>query len=134
MDTFCAISRLRDANLCRLSIDAVVLTDYVATRWYRAPEILLGSAKYVQRMRRCVGVKRPVYPALVYNVTFFAPFRSFRYTKAVDMWSMGCIIAELYAGQPLFPVRRTPRHHSLRCAHSGREGGKGNGSKKGEGL
>jgi mitogen-activated protein kinase 15 len=22
------------------------LTDYVATRWYRAPEILLGSAKY----------------------------------------------------------------------------------------
>ena len=23
-----------------------VLTDYVATRWYRAPEILLGSTKY----------------------------------------------------------------------------------------
>ena len=23
-----------------------VLTDYVATRWYRAPEILLGSPKY----------------------------------------------------------------------------------------
>ena len=24
----------------------VFLTDYVATRWYRAPEILLGSSKY----------------------------------------------------------------------------------------
>lgn len=23
-----------------------VLTDYIATRWYRAPEILLGSKKY----------------------------------------------------------------------------------------
>jgi mitogen-activated protein kinase 15 len=23
-----------------------ILTDYVATRWYRAPEILLGSTKY----------------------------------------------------------------------------------------
>ena len=23
-----------------------VMTDYVATRWYRAPEILLGSTKY----------------------------------------------------------------------------------------
>ena len=23
-----------------------VLTDYVATRWYRAPEILLGSPQY----------------------------------------------------------------------------------------
>jgi mitogen-activated protein kinase 15 len=33
-----------------------LLTDYVATRWYRAPEILLGSTKY---------------------------------TKGVDMWSLG---------------------------------------------
>jgi mitogen-activated protein kinase 15 len=23
-----------------------VLTDYVATRWYRAPEVLLGTPKY----------------------------------------------------------------------------------------
>ena len=39
-----------------------VLTDYVATRWYRAPEVLLGSTTY---------------------------------TKGVDMWSLGCILAEL---------------------------------------
>ena len=25
-----------------------LLTDYVATRWYRAPEILLGSNKYTK--------------------------------------------------------------------------------------
>jgi len=25
-----------------------VLTEYVATRWYRAPEILLGSKKYTK--------------------------------------------------------------------------------------
>lgn len=36
-----------------------VMTEYVATRWYRAPEILLGSKKY---------------------------------TKAVDIWSIGKII------------------------------------------
>lgn len=41
------------------------MTDYVATRWYRAPEILLGSMKY---------------------------------TKGVDMWSLGCILAEMVAG------------------------------------
>lgn len=46
-----------------------VLTDYVATRWYRAPEILLGSTKY---------------------------------TKGVDMWSIGCIMGELLGGKPLF--------------------------------
>ena len=51
-----------------------VLTDYVATRWYRAPEILLGSTKY---------------------------------SKAVDMWSLGCIIAEMLHGKPTFPGTST---------------------------
>jgi mitogen-activated protein kinase 15 len=32
--------------LFRVAEDAPILTDYVATRWYRAPEILLGSTQY----------------------------------------------------------------------------------------
>ena len=55
-------------------ISTQVLTDYVATRWYRAPEILLGSSKY---------------------------------TYGVDMWSAGCILAELLGGRPLFPGTST---------------------------
>jgi len=51
-----------------------ILTDYVATRWYRAPEILLGSTKY---------------------------------TKGVDVWSIGCILGELLGGKPLFPGTST---------------------------
>lgn len=47
-----------------------IMTEYVATRWYRAPEIVLGSNKY---------------------------------SKAVDMWSVGCILAELVNGKALFP-------------------------------
>lgn len=49
--------------------DAGYLTEYVATRWYRAPEIMLS-------------------------------FRS--YTKAIDVWSVGCILAELLGGKPFF--------------------------------
>ena len=45
------------------------LTDYVTTRWYRAPELLL---KYTN------------------------------YTPAIDMWSVGCIFAELLNRKPLF--------------------------------
>jgi serine/threonine protein kinase len=45
--------------------------DYVATRWYRAPE-LCGS--------------------------FFS-----KYTPAIDIWSIGCIFAEVLTGRPLFP-------------------------------
>jgi serine/threonine protein kinase len=45
------------------------LTDYVATRWYRSPELLLGTSDY---------------------------------GFGVDMWAVGCILAELYVGEPLF--------------------------------
>ncbi|RIA96497.1 CMGC/MAPK/ERK protein kinase [Glomus cerebriforme] len=48
------------------------MTEYVATRWYRAPEIMLS-------------------------------FQS--YTKAIDLWSVGCILAELLGGRPLFKGR-----------------------------
>ncbi|XP_065364641.1 extracellular signal-regulated kinase 7 [Calliphora vicina] len=47
----------------------LLLTDYVATRWYRAPEILVASK---------------------------------RYTKGIDMWSLGCILAEMIRGKPIF--------------------------------
>jgi len=45
------------------------MTEYVATRWYRAPEIILSWKKY---------------------------------TKAIDIWSVGCIFAEMMYRKPLF--------------------------------
>ena len=42
---------------------------YIQSRFYRAPEIILGI----------------------------------EYTTAIDMWSLGCIAAELHSGYPLFP-------------------------------
>jgi mitogen-activated protein kinase 7 len=49
--------------------NAGFMTEYVATRWYRAPEIMLSFTNY---------------------------------TKAIDIWSVGCILAELLGGKPLF--------------------------------
>lgn len=46
------------------------MTEYVATRWYRAPEIMLTFKEY---------------------------------TKAIDVWSVGCILAEMLSSKPLFP-------------------------------
>ncbi|EJT49955.1 MAP kinase [Trichosporon asahii var. asahii CBS 2479] len=45
------------------------MTEYVATRWYRAPEIMLSNK---------------------------------RYTSAIDVWSIGCILGELLGLKPLF--------------------------------
>ncbi|XP_065571935.1 mitogen-activated protein kinase 14-like isoform X3 [Artemia franciscana] len=46
------------------------MTGYVATRWYRAPEIMLNWM---------------------------------RYSQTVDIWSVGCIMAELLTSRTLFP-------------------------------
>jgi len=48
------------------------LTEYVVTRWYRAPEVMLAAAKY---------------------------------SKAIDIWSAGCILCELVGRKPIFPGR-----------------------------
>jgi dual specificity tyrosine-phosphorylation-regulated kinase 2/3/4 len=42
---------------------------YIQSRFYRAPEIILGIP----------------------------------YTTAIDMWSFGCILTELFTGYPIFP-------------------------------
>ncbi|CAN6452884.1 unnamed protein product [Victoria cruziana] len=67
--------KICDFGLARAAFNdtptTIFWTDYVATRWYRAPE-LCGS--------------------------FFS-----KYTPAIDIWSIGCIFAEVLTGKPLFP-------------------------------
>jgi len=52
--------------------DVGQLTEYVVTRWYRAPELLVGNDTY---------------------------------GPAIDMWSVGCILAEMLLKTVLFPGR-----------------------------
>ncbi|KAL3232508.1 hypothetical protein RNJ44_04424 [Nakaseomyces bracarensis] len=54
------------------------LTEYVATRWYRAPEIMLNFQDY---------------------------------STAIDIWSCGCVLAEMLLRKPLFPGK--DYHHQL---------------------
>lgn len=69
--------RIVDFGLSRAALDyqepdLVFWTDYVATRWYRAPELMMAGTS--------------------------------NYTTAIDMWSIGCIFAEmLNNGRALFP-------------------------------
>ncbi|BHF58261.1 Mitogen-activated protein kinase 3 [Sparganum proliferum] len=73
------LNRMCDLRICDFGLariadpecdQAGLLTEYVATRWYRAPEIMLTSKVY---------------------------------TKAIDLWSVGCILAEMYSNRVLFP-------------------------------
>ncbi|XP_075907205.1 serine/threonine-protein kinase MAK isoform X2 [Nelusetta ayraudi] len=62
--------KIADFGLAREIRSKPPYTDYVSTRWYRAPEVLLRSP------------------------TYSAP---------IDLWAVGCIMAELYTLRPLFP-------------------------------
>ena len=68
--------KICDFGLSRPNIQALMtpsasLTDYIATRWYRAPEVILSWRQY---------------------------------TSAIDVWSVGCILAELIRRKPLMPA------------------------------
>lgn len=63
------VVKLIDFGLAREIRSRPPFTDYVSTRWYRSPELLLRSAHY---------------------------------NSPVDIFALGCIMAELYLMKPLF--------------------------------
>lgn len=80
------IVKLADFGLARKISSRPPYTDYVSTRWYRAPEVLLRSTSY---------------------------------GPAIDVWALGCIMAELYTFRPLFPGASEPDQIAKICAVMG---------------
>jgi len=56
------------------------MTEYVCTRWYRAPEVLCSWTDY---------------------------------SGAIDIWSIGCIVGEMYLRKPLYPGANTQHQLDL---------------------
>ncbi|XP_063918965.1 cyclin-dependent kinase-like 4 isoform X1 [Zophobas morio] len=64
------VVKLCDFGFARMLSPGENYTDYVATRWYRAPELLVGDTQY---------------------------------GPPVDVWAIGCVLAELIKGEALWP-------------------------------
>ena len=62
---------------------------YIQSRFYRSPEVILGKLSFL-----C--------DSLLSSITNMTPL-GLAYNTAIDMWSLGCILAELFTGYPLFP-------------------------------
>ncbi|AES70610.1 mitogen-activated protein kinase 7 [Medicago truncatula] len=63
--------KICDLGLARENqVDGEIMTEYVVTRWYRAPELLLGCGNY---------------------------------GTSIDVWSVGCLFAEMLGRKPIFP-------------------------------
>ena len=63
--------KLADFGSCRGIHAKQPFTEYIATRWYRAPEVILSWKQY---------------------------------SNAIDVWSVGCILAELLRRKVLLPA------------------------------
>merc|ERR1712227_732368 len=63
------ILKICDFGTAKRLVTGKALTSYVCSRYYRAPEIILGATMY---------------------------------STSVDLWSAGCVFAEMLLGQPLF--------------------------------
>eukprot|EP00416_Gambierdiscus_australes_P028012 CAMPEP_0171066238 /NCGR_PEP_ID=MMETSP0766_2-20121228/7303_1 /TAXON_ID=439317 /ORGANISM="Gambierdiscus australes, Strain CAWD 149" /LENGTH=403 /DNA_ID=CAMNT_0011522395 /DNA_START=72 /DNA_END=1283 /DNA_ORIENTATION=+ len=77
--------KICDFGLARVSFSdkefqTCPMTEYVCTRWYRAPEVLCSWIDY---------------------------------TTAIDIWSIGCIFAEMLGRKPLFPGHNTQHQLQL---------------------
>ncbi|XP_065167547.1 cyclin-dependent kinase-like 1 isoform X2 [Atheta coriaria] len=64
------VVKLCDFGFARMLSPGENYTDYVATRWYRSPELLVGDTQY---------------------------------GKPVDVWAVGCVLAELIKGEAIWP-------------------------------
>jgi len=64
------VVKLADFGSCRSVYSKQPYTEYISTRWYRAPECLLTDGWYTYKM---------------------------------DVWSIGCVLAEIASLRPLFP-------------------------------
>jgi serine/threonine protein kinase len=71
------------------------LTEYVVTRWYRAPEIML-SCQVLFLLAFVFGTS----DAFTEEMSILSPKD---YKSAIDVWSVGCIFAEMLGRKPLFP-------------------------------
>jgi len=79
--------KICDFGLARVAEETGDQTEYVVTRWYRAPEIMLACQDY---------------------------------SNSIDIWSVGCIFAELLGRRALFPGDDYMAQLRLICERLGR--------------
>ncbi|CAG9764892.1 unnamed protein product [Ceutorhynchus assimilis] len=81
--TSAGVVKLCDFGFARMLNPGENYTDYVATRWYRSPELLVGDTQY---------------------------------GTPVDIWAIGCVMAELIKGEALWPGKSdVDQLYIIRC-------------------
>lgn len=93
LDPETAVLKLCDFGSAKQLLHGEPNVSYICSRYYRAPELIFGAINYTTK----IG-KRGGNPLAVKKI-----FNSLAYLIVLDVWSAGCVLAELLLGQPIFP-------------------------------
>lgn len=67
---------------------------YIQSRFYRSPEVRRNTPQAARKHARCLTSWLPPLAEQV--------MMGLSYSVAIDMWSLGCVMAEMHTGEPLF--------------------------------
>lgn len=87
LDPSTGVLKLCDFGSAKILVENEPNVSYICSRYYRAPELIFGATNYTTKIGK-YGFSKDMEGLL----TFIA-----------DVWSTGCVMAELMLGQPLFP-------------------------------
>ena len=88
LDPNTGVLKLCDFGSAKILVANEPNVSYICSRYYRAPELIFGATNYTTK------IGKPMKP-LSHSQ------HADRYM--IDVWSTGCVMAELMLGQPLFP-------------------------------
>ena len=95
LDPNSGILKLCDFGSAKILVENEPNVSYICSRYYRAPELIFGATNYTTKIGMFLeplsGVTADV---LETTADCFV---------TLDVWSTGCVMAELMLGQPLFP-------------------------------
>jgi glycogen synthase kinase 3 beta len=81
------VLKLCDFGSAKILVPGEPNVSYICSRYYRAPELIFGATNYSTN----IGM---------INLFFVYACKT---NSPIDIWSTGCVMAELMLGQPLFP-------------------------------
>src|SRR3954453_18726908 len=87
LDPSSGVLKLCDFGSAKILVENEPNVSYICSRYYRAPELIFGATNYTTKI----------------GTSFCAHVICAIITSLSDIWSTGCVMAELMLGQPLFP-------------------------------